>query len=158
MQKQITEAERAYTYVCRLLTRRDYTTHEIRTKLCQKKYLGEVVDSTIAKFTELKFLNDAEYVGKYVRSRLCTRPCGQFLLTQELLKKGIPKNLIELYFTKHPIDEKKIAQELIEKHLRKLKKLAEPKRTQKALYLLRSRGLSYGHFEHIKHIVHSVHQ
>lgn len=144
--QQNKEAARAYNYACRLLARRDYTAHEIRSKLRQKKYGEEVAGKVIEKFIERGFLDDEAFVGKYVRTRITLNPRGKYLLKIELRKKGINEHLIESYFAKNKIDETEIARELLERNSRKLMRLAPEERKQKILYILRSRGLSYGEF------------
>lgn len=143
------EVGRAYNYACRLLGRRDYTTHEIRTKLMQKKYNKTIIDDTIRKCTEFGFLNDKEYIGKYIRTRLALKPRGKYILKMELTKKGINRELIETYLEKDPINEKEIARELIANNARRLMRLDPEKRKQKILYLLRSRGLPYVRYEQL---------
>ena len=133
---------RAYNYVCRLLTRRDYTVFQIRTKLKQKSYDTEVAEETIGKFVELGFLDDAAYVGKYVRSRISIKPRSQYLLGLELRKKGISKDLIETYFSEEPMDELEVARKLIASKTRRIKNTEPSKRREKAAYILRSRGFN----------------
>lgn len=144
--QQNKEAARAYNYACRLLARRDYTVHEIRAKLKLKKYGEEAAGKVIEKFIERGFLDDEAFVGKYVRTRITLKPRGKYLLKIELRKKGINEHLIESYFAKNKIDETEIARELLERNSRKLMRLAPEERKQKILYILRSRGLSYGEF------------
>lgn len=139
---RIPEAVRAYNYVCRLLTRRDYTVHEIRTKLVQKKYSEKVVKETIEKFEELGFLDDMKYVGKYVRSRSSVKPRGQYLLGLELRKKGISQELIDTYFLEEPLDEVEAARELVAPKLRRIRKFEPSKQREKLVYLLKSRGFN----------------
>lgn len=135
------EAARAYNYACRLLARRDYTVHEIRTKLKLKKYSEEVAGKVTGKFIELGFLDDEAFIGKYVRTRALLRPRGEYLLKIELRKKGISKDLIESYFITNPLNEIEIAKELLERNARKLQKLPPAKRKEKTMRLLHSRGL-----------------
>lgn len=145
--QQSKEAARAYYYACRLIARRDYTAHEIRSKLRQKKYGEEVAGKVIEKFIERGFLDDEAFIGKYVRTRALLKPRGEYLLKIELRKKGVSQDLIESYFVANPLNEIGIAKELLERNARRLMKLAPERRKQKILYLLKSRGLSCNYSE-----------
>lgn len=145
--QQNKEAARAYYYACRLLARRDYTAHEISSKLRQKKYGEEVAGKVIEKFIERGFLDDEAFIGKYVRTRALLKPRGEYLLKIELRKKGVSEDLISSYFESNPVDKVETARNLLERNARSLMKLAPERRKQKILYLLKSRGLSCNYSE-----------
>ncbi|MBT6069301.1 regulatory protein RecX [Candidatus Peregrinibacteria bacterium] len=136
----LTEAEQAYIYVCRLLTRKEYTIHEIRKKLWNKEFGKEVVRDTIGEFIRLGYLDDEKYVGKYVRTRLNLSPRGEFLLRMELKRKGVKEEIIDKYFFENPVDEIEAAQEFLRRKERTLQRLEPSKRRTKTAYFLKSKG------------------
>lgn len=89
------ELSKAKSYVYRILARRMYTTKEIRDKLVERGYVGEIIREVIATLERYGYLNDRTYAEEWVRSRMQAKPKGKIALRQELARKGIEKSIIE---------------------------------------------------------------
>lgn len=81
---------KAYDY----LARRPHGTDELRRKLLAKEYTPAAIDYAIGRLTELHYLDDAEFVRLWVRERGVSR--GKYALQQELSRKGIPAEIIDV--------------------------------------------------------------
>ncbi len=93
------ERRQAKDKAMRLLAVRARSTKEIADRLRLAKYSQAITDWTIAELVRLKLLDDAEFAILYARSRLSTRPVGEYLLRRELKQKGIPEEEIEKAIT-----------------------------------------------------------
>tara|TARA_B100000315_G_C14522925_1_gene562445 strand:+ start:332 stop:829 length:498 start_codon:yes stop_codon:yes gene_type:complete len=141
-------------YALRLLGRRSYTVHDISKKLLTRatKLKNDepeaTIEAVIQRLIELKYLDDLRFCKYWVEERSRLRPRGRFLLTQELRRKGIPKELLEEFWEKgfeSSFDEVPLALQLIEKRLPRLKKSKNEWETKQKLYgFLASRGFSVG--------------
>jgi len=85
----------------RLLTRRDYGTHELRQRLLQKGFPGEAVEQTIARGIELGYLDDARHVERLSQALLTTGRAAGPRLLQELRRRGLPEELIRTAVTEN---------------------------------------------------------
>ena len=73
----------------------DRTVHELKEKLRGKGYSGEAVEKAIRRLKELGFLNDGEYVERWIRGKLKSRPIGRRTITQKLRLKGVHPEVVE---------------------------------------------------------------
>jgi regulatory protein len=76
---------------------------EVRTRL-KRNYPDAVPAATnrvIERLTELKYLNDTEFVRFWIEGRNASAPRGRHLLRQELLQKGVAKALVEEALTQY---------------------------------------------------------
>ncbi len=87
--------ERFYNYALRLLSRRPRSKKELFEYLKKKDCLESKIKKIIHKFIELDFINDNKFVDWWFEQRLILKPKGKRVLRQELLQKGIDKELIE---------------------------------------------------------------
>ena len=85
----------AFDSAVRSLTRRNHSRWELKTKLIQKGFSSEEIKTTLNRLTELGYLNDQNYAYDYCRHRLKQSPRGRRLLSVELKKRGLPRDLIE---------------------------------------------------------------
>ncbi len=135
---------RARQYVLNLLSRRLYTCHEIRAKLTQKGYETFITEKLIADLESKKLLNDSEFAQSWIEDRIAHRPRGPVVLRQELLRKGIDRELItELLKSLQSTDDQMI---LAEKALLKKKmysKERDPRVRKRKIYqYLAQKGFS----------------
>ncbi|MFA6436002.1 MAG: regulatory protein RecX, partial [Candidatus Gracilibacteria bacterium] len=153
-------------YSLRLLSRRSYTMYEMEKKLRQrfKKFFNpgegiktgvegaelgqDPVPSILSRLQTLGYLNDPQFCERWVEERCRLRPRGKYALTQELRKKGIPKEVLDSYWegrekSNNVLDELPLASRLIEKKRSLLEKRYEPYQVkQKLSFYLASRGFS----------------
>ena len=73
----------------RFLEARPRSTDEVRRRLREAGYRGDLVEGAIARLTELGFLDDAGFARSWVESRDRARPRGARALRDELRRLGI---------------------------------------------------------------------
>jgi len=93
----------------------------------------------------LKLINDAEFAVMFAKNRMITKPCGQFLLTQELRLKGIAdsdinKAIREAYAE---TSEPEVARQVAIKNKKKQIRLDEAKAQKRVSDFLMRRGFSW---------------
>jgi regulatory protein len=136
----------------RLLAHRARSKKELRDRLTQAGYEGQVVDDTIADMERLRLVNDSEFSVMYSRNRMITKPVGEFLLRRELQQKGIleadiNKGVEEAYREK---SEYQAAKELAIRNKKKQVKLDEDKAKKRVTDFLMRRGF---HWDLVKGIL-----
>lgn len=101
-----------------LLKSRDYTKHQLETKLRQGIYPGEVIDAAVAYVASYGYVDDTKYAGEYIRCAGNSKSRRQ--IENDLQRKGVPKDEIEkAYALCAEEDELADEQELIKKLLEK---------------------------------------
>ncbi|MER1986734.1 MAG: recombination regulator RecX [Solibacillus sp.] len=118
--------------------------HEVRQKLLQAEYGAAVVEEAIRKLERLGFLNDESYSKALVETRKRTAKKGPAAIRQDLIKKGIDKNLQEQVLEGFSHSEQiEIASELAAKQMRASNGKTPMQVKQKAQDLLLRKGYSY---------------
>lgn len=103
----------------------------------------EVVDQTIARLIELKYIDDVQFIESFVRSRQIGKKSGIYALTRDLENKGISRDLINRYFEEHTLDQEQLAYDAVSSRWQRLHHLDNEKRVQKAMSFLQNRGFGY---------------
>lgn len=88
------ERHQAKQKALRLLSVRARSEKELRTRL-HLAGLGEAAEATVRTLKRAGLVDDRAFALSYARSRLATRPCGEFLLRRELRHKGIGDEVVE---------------------------------------------------------------
>ncbi len=85
--------ERLYSYGLWLLSRRDYTAHEITEKM--KKYQPEIdiIEKTISRLVEQGYINDERRATNLINSYI--KKESSYKIKRRLSEKGISKEIIE---------------------------------------------------------------
>ena len=83
-----------YNKALDILSRRDHTEYEMRTKLKQKKYSGAQINGAVNKLFVNKLLDDAAFAQRYISSTIRCKAVGPRWLQQKLKQKGIEDNII----------------------------------------------------------------
>lgn len=126
---------------------RPRTEQEIRNylnkKILKRHYSIDSVQKVIDNLKEQGFINDAEFTRIFVESRTINKPKGKFVLTQELLRHGINKKIIEEYFENNEVDEESLVLKTLEPRWDRFKSLGKRERFQKAAQFLLRRGFGY---------------
>lgn len=128
--------------VIRKLAYKNYTEGEIRNFIERKDKIHSY-EKFIAGLKERNIINDEEYTRRYIKKSLnLSKPKGKNLLSSELYKRGIPKEIIdkELLELDENIDELQI---YIQKYLSKQRITDQRKLKEKLMRHLLSRGYSY---------------
>ncbi len=129
-----------------LLSYRARSEEEISQKLRKKGFDQGNVEQVIADLKRVNLLDDYEFACQWIKDRLKNRPRGMALLKQELVHKGIRKDIIEKTLSEcYPEDgEAKIAAELIRKREKRYKNLDKRLARKRISDFLLRRGFSYG--------------
>ena len=132
------EKNSALNYVLNTLSKTIKTEKQIRIKLYERGYVYEVVKETIDKLKSYGYLNDVEYVNKYVSAHAKTK--GKRLIKSELKLKGVSESDIEAVDNLIE-NELESAVYVAEKYLRN--KPNDIKTKQKCFRYLVGKGFSY---------------
>ena len=106
----------------RILSGRQHSVHELRTKLTQKKLDEETIDKVVDTLITACFLDDAKFANAYIDERVRKR-VGINRIRAELFKKGVSREIINSAL--EHLDSQfvfKQAEELARKKLDSLKK------------------------------------
>lgn len=128
-----------------LLSRRPRSTKEVVDYLNRHQVDEEIIQQVIKRLQSRKFLDDQAFAQWFVEQRLIFRPKGAYALTQELLQKGVAKQVIDQVITTSvsPDEEMKQALRLIQKKLSRWKSFDKLKIKQKIAQFLSARGYSW---------------
>jgi regulatory protein len=127
---------------------RPHSISEITFFLKRKTSDTDLINQTILKLQDLKYLDDQKFAEWLIDSRSRSRPRGQRLLTQELKAKGIDETTInDNRMTTN--DESALAKEALSKKLARWKNLPYRDFRIKASRFLASRGFSWDIIERV---------
>ncbi|MCG8431140.1 MAG: regulatory protein RecX [Candidatus Omnitrophica bacterium] len=85
---------RALGAAFRLLKYRQRSVHEVRCRLMLARYGKAAVEEVLAFLQEKRFLDDEQFARFWIESRL-KKPMGPARVRQELVFKGVDKELVE---------------------------------------------------------------
>lgn len=130
---------RAYNCAVSLLSRRDHTVKEIKDKLTQRGF-GSYADSVAEKLAEQGYLSDARFAEMYVRELINLKNYGKKRIIQELLRKGVCRDIINDTLEETDIPDDRLSELIERKYIRHLDTEKGVKKTVNALLRL---GYSY---------------
>lgn len=78
-----------------ILSRRDHSEFELRTKMRRKKFSPAVIDDVLAKLKKLNLINDKNFTAMFIENTLLFKAVGPKYLSYKLKQKGIKSSLIE---------------------------------------------------------------
>lgn len=136
----MTEEERARAYLLRLFKHRPRSRHEVLTRLQQKGFSQEIIQSVLEQAERARILDDAKFAQLWVEDRLARRPRSCRLLERELRAKGVAPEHIKRAIARAGLDEVSLARQLITERLPKLRSLDEQTRLRRLVGFLRRRG------------------
>lgn len=135
-------------YAFWLLGRKQYSEEEMRLRMERRAKRVQVYDAgglikkVLTRIKELNYINDDKILENYFEYRLKTRPQGKYAFLIECARRGIDKEKAAAAWARARIDERALAQELLEKRSARLKKIDPKKRKQKLAQMLASRGFA----------------
>lgn len=138
----MTEEERARAYLIKLLKHRPRSRYEARTRLQQRGFSREIIESVLEQAVRAGIVDDAKFAQLWVEDRLSRRPRSRRLLERELRAKGIAPEHIQRAIARAGLDEEALARQLIAERLPRLHSLDEATRLRRLAGLLRRRGFS----------------
>ena len=122
-------------------------------KIKSTHYSTNDVEKVIEKLKEMDLLNDKKFIEEYVSFYSKNNPKSKKVLTLELLRKGVDKDLIDEYFLKNQLDEEELAFLLLKKRFPRWALIDKKKRLKKAFDFLGRRGFS---FETVKKVIEKL--
>lgn len=130
-------------YALRLLGYRARSLKEIEGRLRTKKYSESEIKQTADQLAAAGLINDLEFTKAYVRDRLQIYRRGRHLISLELTKKGVDRELIDQAVRAiTPEEELEVAHSLLQSYARRWQHLDELARKRRAISLLQRRGFS----------------
>ncbi len=130
-----------------------YLSYRMRTKKEIQIYLEKkaekrnlpsiIIPDVLRQLQEEHLLNDALFIEEFILSRSKYKPKGIFALTMELKQKGIPQNLIDIYFDQHNVNEYEFATKALSKKWSQIKSFQKEVRYKKGTNFLQRRGFSF---------------
>jgi len=121
---------------------------EVRRRLTAAGYRGELVDGTIERLVELGMLDDRAFGEAWIGSRDRARPRGERALRQEMLQKGMDRELIDELLEARRTSEQGEATDpdvaaagrLLDRNARSLERIADPRLRRARAYALLARN------------------
>ncbi len=86
---------KAKAYVFRLLSNRAYTKKEICDKLAGRGYEQGAIEQTLSMLERLDLIDDVLFARQFVEQRLRLRPSGRIALVRDLVRRGVPTEIID---------------------------------------------------------------
>ncbi len=125
------------------LTAQARTRAELSEALRKKEVPVEVAESVLDRMTEVGLVDDAAFAEAWVSSRQARRHLSRTALRQELVRKGVERNEIDIAL-EHvgPEDEYLAALELAEKRARSTSGLGRQVRYRRLVGALARKGFS----------------
>lgn len=122
------------------LARRDYSRHELSSRLLRRFGDDAPVEPLLAWLEECNFLNETRFAEAFVRSRI-GRGQGELRIRHELQQRGLPEPLIEQALAEAECDWFELAREV---HQRRFGRGPGDDQKEKArqLRFLQQRGFS----------------
>ena len=134
-------ARRAFNKASDLLSARDHSEKELLQKLRQKGY-GDGAEEALAKLKDYGYLDDARFASRFAAELQRVKHYGKRRIEQELLRKGVARDVIAETLDGMTFDESDLAA-LIER--RYARQLGDEKGIAKTVAALQRRG--YGMWE-----------
>ena len=77
-----------------LLSRRDYTSSELRKKLLERDHDADAVNTLIQDLTTSRLLDDRRVAASHVRTAAAIKGRGRLRIARELAARGLPKDIV----------------------------------------------------------------
>lgn len=138
------EYQKTQDKLLRFVTTRPRSLKEVKDWYKKHDVAGTIQSTLIEKMVDYGFLDDKKFAIWWVEQRNTFRPRGKTLLKNELLQKGIDRNIIQEVLLSTKLNEKEEAIKLLEKKRRLWEKeMDKKKRHEKMVRLLASRGYGW---------------
>lgn len=146
---QIMEAENKWAareYMFRILSRRDHSRKELKTKAQKKGFSGDYVEEILDELEQKEYLNDAKFALKYASDKFEFNDWGPIKIRGKLIQKGISAQDIENALQIIPSESKKekIINLVMKRKSHFLRKDIQTRKNKIYDYLLR-KGFNYTH-------------
>lgn len=136
--------QKALNTAIRLLVRRDHTVFELLQKLKRRGFDPGTIEAILAECKRLNYIND-ERTARLFIGQLAAKGFGLRRIRMELKKKGLKGDRFEaiLRESASEIDEREIAQRILQKKIKSYQREADEKKRKAKIYrFLNARGFS----------------
>lgn len=116
---------------------------EIKDYFKRKEVHESLHKELLEKLRHFELLDDVKFAKWWVEQRVEFKSKSKRVIKQELLQKGIDRNIIEDVLDETKIDEEKMARNLIEKKMYKWKNLNSRETKQKMSQYLAGKGFGW---------------
>lgn len=144
LDKLVREEEKwaAREYLFRILSRRDHSGQELKTKALKKGYPASCLDELIEELKDKGYVDDFTFARKYAADKYEFNNWGPFKIQSQLYSKGISREMAaraldEVFGDEHTAGTLK---ELVEKRKRRFRREPEEKRKKKIFAYLMRKG------------------
>jgi regulatory protein len=101
--------EVAFQKALQFIAHRPRSVEETRRRLGEKGFSDAVIESTLEKLLEKKWLDDLDFSRQWIENRNTFRPRSDRLLSYELRRKGVPDDIIRQALEQVGGDEMELA-------------------------------------------------
>lgn len=115
----------------------------LKKKAAVYKWSETVIQKTLTHLEEVNMINDRDFVDWFVTQRNKSKQKSDFALRSELIKLGVPKDLLDEYFAEHEQNEEELAYEALRKRWTRFQHYDKDTRFKKTAAFLMSRGFSF---------------
>lgn len=137
------QEEQALACALRMLSSRPRSKGEVEQKLRSKGFSSAIRENVLEKLIDLGYLNDVSFAESWINYRIQEDNMGKQRIRQELLAKGIAKEIIDSYLRHISFeDEMKKAMTVAEKRLPRYKNVSPDARRRRLVHFLMYRGFS----------------
>lgn len=140
----MTEEERAWNYVLRLLSLRPRTRAELRQRLLRKGFSADLVNRMLERAEAEGLIDDRAFARLYAEDRFATRPRPRRMVAAELRAKGVEAKLAaETAYTVFPdLTDEELARRALAEKRHRWENLPQAKALSRAFSFLLRRGFS----------------
>lgn len=140
----VDEVSRCTEAALQLISYRPRAERELRSRLRRKGFSDLAIEKTVERMLHWGYLNDESFAEQWVNSRLRGKPRGARLLRQELLAKGVDREVAQEAIDAAEIDEYSAAMSLARKRYERLSGLEPEVRERRLSAYLARRGYDWG--------------
>lgn len=143
----VDDPDEVLAFATRYLESRPRSVAEVRRRLEIAGFRPAMVEASVARLTDLRFLDDEAFARAWVESRDRAHPRGEQALRRELAHKGVDRTLVDAILAERrsgagePDADVAAAERLLERNARALARVDDPRlRRQRAYALLARHG------------------
>jgi regulatory protein len=137
------ELQKTWDKILKFASLRPRSEKEIRDWFKRKKIHESLHKNLFDRLKHLDLIDDRKFAEWWVEQRITFKPKGKRALTMELRQKGIKKEIVNQVLIDSPIDEEKMAKELLAKNSYKWERRPSLKAKQKMSEFLLRKGFSW---------------
>jgi regulatory protein len=129
----------------RFLEARSRSVVEVRRRLTSAGYRTDLIEGAIERLTELGLLDDETFARAWVESRDRARPRGERAIRDELRRKGIERETVDLVVAERrertdDAPDLRAGERLLERHARALARVPDARARRQRAYALLARN------------------